>query len=71
MKIVPVAAFTKRFSTLSHERLRVRSRKRIVGTWTPAEKTPPPLDVMKRLKQTFKRPLPFTGAALLKAGKRR
>ena len=66
MKTVLTRDFTKRFATLSHQPLQVSKRGRVVGTWMPATKPPPPLDVMKRLKRTFKHKLPFTGAELLK-----
>ena len=71
MKTVFVRDFTKRFATLSHQPLQVRKPGKVVGTWLPATRTPEPVDVLKRLKQTFERPLPFTGAELLKAGKKR
>lgn len=71
MKTVSVREFTTRFATLSHETLQVQKRRRVVGTWTPAPKNPPPLDVMKRLQQTCERPLPFTGAELIREGRKR
>ena len=71
MKTVLVRDFTKRFATLSHQLLQVRKRGKVVGTWLPAPKSPEPVDVMKRLKKNFARPLPCTGAELLKAGKKR
>ncbi len=70
MKTVSVRDFTTRFATLSHSPLKVRRRGKILGTWTPEPKAPAPLDVMKRLKQHFKQPLPFTGLEVLKEGKR-
>jgi hypothetical protein len=70
MKTVSVRDFTTHFATLGHTPLGERRRGKTLGTRTPPPKTPPPLDVMKRLKQDFKQPLPFTGADLLKEGKR-
>jgi len=71
MKIVSVRDFTSRFATLSHSQLKVRRRGKILGTWIPDSKAPEPLDVMKRLREEFQEPLPFTFADLLKEGKRR
>ena len=65
---IVVRDFTKRFATLSHQRPQVIKRGRVVGTWLPA---PKPVDVMKRVKRHFDRSLPFTGADVLKSGKKR
>lgn len=71
MKTVSVRDFTSQFATLSHQPLQVHKRRKLVGTWIPAPQAPPSLDVMKRLKQTCERPLPFTGAELIKEGRKR
>jgi len=71
MKTVSTYDFTNRFATFSHQKVQVRKRGKVVGTWLPAPKSPEPVDVMQRLKRNFTRPLPFTGAEVLKAGKKR
>ncbi len=71
MKTVSVRDFTSQFASLSQQPLRVQKRRKLLGTWTPAPKAPPPLDVMKRLKQSCERPLPFTGAEVVKEGRKR
>jgi hypothetical protein len=71
MKTVLVRDFTRRFSSLRHETLQVRQRGKVVGTWMPTSDEPPPVDFMKRLREDFKCKLPFTGAELLKEGKKR
>ena len=71
MKTVSVREFTAHFARLSHEALQVQKRRKVVGTWMPTPKAPTRLDVMKRLKQTCERPLPFTGAELIKESRKR
>jgi hypothetical protein len=71
MKTVLIRDFTRRFSSLRHETLQVRQRGKVVGTWMPATTDPAPVDFMKRLREDFKTKLPFTGAELLKKGKKR
>jgi hypothetical protein len=71
MKTIVVREFTRAFATHRNEVCQVEDRGRIVGTWTPAgEGKPPKVDFMARLKKNFKKPLPFTGAELLKEHKR-
>lgn len=70
MKTVTVRDFTTHFKNLHHSPLKVRRRGKTLGTWIPEPKLPPPLDVMKRLKQTCERPLPFTGADIIKEGRK-
>lgn len=71
MKTVLIRDFTRRFSSLRHQTLQVRQRGKVVGTWTPIPEEPVPVDFMKRLREDFKSKLPFTGAELLKEGKKR
>lgn len=71
MKTVQVSDFIRRFSSLRRDSWRVVRRGRIVGTWMPTMDKLPPVDFMKRLRKDFKTKLPFTGAELLKQGKRR
>ena len=71
MKTVSVREFTNRFAALSQARLQVRRRGKTLGTWTPAAQSPEPVDVMKRLRRNFTKPLPFTGLDLLRGGKKR
>jgi hypothetical protein len=71
MKTVLIRDFTRRFSSLRREKLQVRQRGKVVGTWTPVSEKPAPVDFMKRLREDFKAKLPFTGAELLKKGKKR
>lgn len=71
MKTLTSRRFTRQFPKVSHEPLTITSRGRVVGTWTPSEKAPPPLDMMKRLKSYCSAPLPFTGAELIREGRRR
>jgi hypothetical protein len=68
MKAISVRGFTTHFEPFAFE---VQKRGKTLGTWTPAPKSPEPIDVMKRLKRTFERPLPFTGLDLLKESKQR
>jgi hypothetical protein len=71
MKTVQAGEFTRRFRIHRREPAIVKDRRKVLGTWTPAPKAITPLDVMARLKKDFSRSLPFTGAELLKAGKKR
>lgn len=50
---------------------RVGRRGKTVVRLTQKAQSPEPIDVMKRLRQDFKEPLPFTGLDVLKAGKKR
>ena len=71
MKTVLVRDFLRQFAARRNEPLQVQQRGRILGTWTPSQAIPEPVDVMARAKRTCNRKLPFSGADLLKAGKKR
>lgn len=71
MKTVLVRDFLRQFATRRNEPLEVRQRGRVLGIWTPTPETPEPVDVVARAKRSSSKKLPFTGAELLKAGKRR
>ena len=70
MKTITTREFIRNFSKGKSEHYQVKDRGRVVGTWTPTDDEPPRVDFMARLKRNFKKPLPFTGAELLKEGKR-
>ena len=70
MKTVQSGEFTRHFRVLRREAAIVKDRRQVLGTWTPAPKQVEPVDVMARLREDFAHPLPFTGAELLKAGKK-
>ena len=71
MKTVQAGEFTRRFRVHRREAAIVKDRTKVLGTWTPAPDAVAHLDVMARLKEDFSSPLPFTGAELIKAGKKR
>ncbi len=71
MRTLTTRRFTRQFGKVRHEPLTITDRGRVVGTWTPAEKEIEPLDVMRRLKSYCSGPLPFTGAQLIKEGRKR
>jgi len=71
MKAVLVRDFLRQFAKRRNEALQVHQRGKVLGTWTPNQATPDPIDVLARAKRTCSRKLPFTGAAVLKAGKKR
>ena len=71
MKTVMVRDFLRQFATRRNELLQVRQRGRVLGIWTPSQETPEPVDVVARAKRSCSKKLPFTGAELLKAGKKR
>ena len=71
MKTVGTREFTRHFTALRHVACVVKDRGKAVGTWTPSPKAPPPVDIMARLKTYCSGPLPFTGAEILKKGKKR
>jgi hypothetical protein len=71
MKTVLVRDFFRQFATRRNEALQVQQRGRVLGTWTPVQATPEPVDVLARAKRSCDKKLPFTGAELLKAGKKR
>lgn len=71
MRTLTTRRFTRQFGKVRHEALTITDRGQVVGTWTPADQQPEPLDVMKRLKGYCSSPLPFTGADLIKEGRKR
>ena len=68
---VTTRRFTKEFSTLRNRSVAVTDRGEIVGTWTPTPKKPKTVDFVARAKADTKGKLEFTGAELLKEGKKR
>ena len=67
MKTIVIREFTRGFAAHRHEVCQVQERGKVVGVWTPVgQGRPPKVDFTARLKKTFKRKLPFTGAQLLK-----
>jgi len=71
MRALSTRRFTRNFAKVNGEPLTVTQRGKVVGVWMTAPKHPEPLDYLKRLKTYCKAPLPFTGAKLLKEGKKR
>jgi len=72
MKTLTTFDFVRDFPRHSKNRCVVKKRGKIVGTWTPAPQAIEPVDILKRQADIgFTKPLPFTGAELLKAGKKR
>jgi len=71
MKAVLVRDFLRQFAKRRNEPLQVQQRGRVLGTWTPSQAPPEPVDVLARAKRSCNKKLPFTGAELLKAGKKR
>jgi hypothetical protein len=71
MRALSTGRFTREFSKLRRERLMATDRGRVVGSWTPADRKPKPLDYLERVKGYCSGPLPFTGTELLKEGKKR
>jgi hypothetical protein len=63
--------FTRDFPKIRSEPLMVTDRGRVLGTWTPAQGKPKPVDFLKRVKEYCTAPLSFTFAQLLKEGKKR
>ncbi len=63
--------FQRNFARVRFEAITVTDRGRTVGTWLPAPKKPSPVNFAKRVREDFKTMLPFTGAQLLKEGKKR
>jgi len=71
MKTVTSFDFTREFFRYSKEPCVVTKRGKRVGTWHPDPKAPEPVDFLARQRADgFTSPLPFTGAQLLKEGKR-
>ena len=71
MRALTTRRFTRDFSKVRHEALTVTDRGRVLGTRTPANKTPKRVDFFKRVQEDCAAPLPFTFAELLKEGKKR
>ena len=70
--VLPTRIFTKQFSSHRRHEVTVSDRGRIIGTWTPAGDDLPEIDFRARaLKSWGGKKLPFTGAQLLKEGKKR
>jgi hypothetical protein len=70
MKTIVIREFTREFKKHRNEVCLVEEAGKLVGTWTPAEEQPPKVDFAARRKKMFKKPLPFTGADLLKQERR-
>jgi hypothetical protein len=68
---VSTRRFTKEFSTFCNWTVQVTYRGIVVGQWTPAPKTPEPVDFFARATLDTKGKLEFTGAELLREGKKR
>jgi len=74
MKTLTTYEFLRHFPRHSKAQVAVKKRGKVVGTWIPSDTALEPFNAaehMARLKRDFKKPLPFTGAELLKAGKKR
>ena len=71
MKTINTRKFTREFPKLQREPCLVTDRGHVIGSWIPVAAKPAPMDFAKRVRQDFSRPLPFTGADLLKQGKKR
>ena len=71
MKTISVRDFNRHFSRHKQETCQVKDRDKVVGTWYPVPEAPKPADILARVKKEFSRKLPFTGAQILKAGKKR
>ncbi len=71
MKMISTRRFTRGFPKLRHESCLVSDRGKVIGSWSPIPNTPAPVNFLERVKEDFTHPLPFSGADLLKAGKKR
>jgi len=72
MKTLTTYDFVRHFPRHSKDRCVVKKRGKVVGIWSPAPEAIEPVDILKRQAEAgFSKPLPFTGADLLKAGKKR
>lgn len=73
MKTLTTYEFLRHFPIHSKAQVAVKKRGKVVGTWTPSSAPKlEPVDICARQKAIgFKEPLPFSGAELLKAGKKR
>ena len=71
MKTLVVNEFTRHFRRHKHEPALVKSRGQVIGQWTPVATKPEPIDFAKRARADCKEKLPFTGADLIKEGRKR
>jgi hypothetical protein len=71
MKTVIVYEFTRHFKRHKNQPALVKSRGKVIGTWVPAPAKPEPVDFAKRAMADCKEKLPFTGAELIREGRRR
>lgn len=72
MKTITTYEFVRYFPRHSKDQCHVKKRGKVVGTWIPAPSQIEPVDILARQKEDgFTKPLPFTGAELLKNGKKR
>lgn len=71
MQTVSVNKFTRGFAPHRRKELLVTDRGRVIGTWTPVAATPQPVDIMARLHSYCSEPLPFAGAEIVKASRKR
>jgi hypothetical protein len=72
MQAVNIRTFTRGFPKLRYEPVTVTDRYgRAVGTWTPSPKQPKPVNFEKRVREYCAGKLPFTGADLVRDGRKR
>ena len=71
MQAVSTRRFLRDFSRVRRNELTITDRGQVLGTWTPAAGKPRTVDYAKRVREYCSAPLPFTGAQLLKEGKKR
>jgi hypothetical protein len=71
MKTINTRRFTREFPKIHGEPCLVTDRGQVIGSWTPVAEKPEPMDFASRVRRDFSRQLPFTGAELLKRGKKR
>jgi hypothetical protein len=71
MKTLPTRRFMRDFARVRREPCTVTDSGKVIGTWTPVKDHPEPVNFARRVRDDFARPLPFTGAELLRAGKKR
>jgi hypothetical protein len=71
MKTINTRQFTRDFALHRRQPCQVKDRQKLVGTWTPAGQPAALPDFAARVQEDFPAKLPFTGASLLKSGKKR
>ncbi len=71
MKTLIVNEFTRHFRRHKHEPALVKSRGQVIGQWVPVPRKPEPVDFAKRAKADCVEKLPFTGADLIREGRKR